>query len=179
MIKKILDNKSIEFLTSTIGTKINSIEIGDGEKEFNRSYGKLRINFNKGNIEIYNIETMVDFMGEKDDMSGFYCEINVEESFVPFIDEGVDKIFIDKDIERIAIIQDIISVNDEIAIFDEAIIFEGEEELMISRDWQYSESINFYHHSNYNLINPINKVVEYWNNFGEFDTSVERIIKYL
>ncbi len=179
MIEKTFDKSAIDFLKNTIGTRLLSIDIGESEKPFNRTYGKLRINFEKGSIELFNIEVPTKLMGDNDDISGFCCKVNATDKFVPYLKEKSENIYINDKVSGISIVRDTIVIADnlETAIFDEAIIFEMADcTYMLSRDWQYSELIHIHQHSDYDLVYPIQDVIENWNNFGEYKVNVTRTL---
>ena len=96
MINNIIDENSLAFFKNQIGESLVSIEIGESEKKFNRSYGKLRISFSDGTADICNIEKVTEFMGEVDDISGFSCEVIVNGRYSPYLDEATSVISIMK-----------------------------------------------------------------------------------
>lgn len=176
-MKRFIINEEVRgFLKSMVGSNISSIDIGDSEKEFNRSYGKMRINFNDGSLDVNNIESPTDILGEMDDISFFTFEMNNKDHFRPYMDEKASQIKIDEKIIDISIITDKIDIDGKYELeFDEAIIVKTpQNSWMIYREWQYSELIHITNNKGYDEVYPICDVIENWNNYGEYNVKVVR-----
>ncbi|MCD7827123.1 MAG: hypothetical protein LUG85_01105 [Clostridiales bacterium] len=178
MFKAKLSEEAINFLCKKIGKKLVSVELGESEAKFSRSYGNIRINFEENAIDLSNLEKPTPFLGKLDDISGFSAKIeDRNKPFVPYLNEKTHTIEINEKITSITVVNDNITINNGKwrIEFDEAIIIKTEENVyMISRDWQYSEIIQFSGHGNYDKIYPINSVIENQSNFGEFSVDVQR-----
>ena len=102
MFEAKLNKETIDFLCKSIGTNPVSIELGESEAKFSRSYGKIRINFDKSAIELSNLEQPTTFLDHLDDMSGFSCEIKDRNMpFMPYLDEKVITIPINEQITKL------------------------------------------------------------------------------
>lgn len=178
MIEKKFSNEIIDLLHKQIGSVLLSYEYGSGDSKFSRAYGNVRICFEKMAVELTNIEHPTPFFDDIEDMSGFSG--NIVDSFSPFktyLDEESNTTIINESIVKIEIIEDTIDINNGAyqIRFDEALIIKTEQNsYTFFRDWQFSEIIHFAKNENYCKLYPIQKIIENWNNDGEYNISVTR-----
>ncbi len=148
---------------------INSTFISYERDDFGFSaYGNLRINTNKTSIELTNLEKVVPFIKDEEEVAGFECQIvDKNTKFSPYCIIGSVEVKVDSLIKEIEIVNDFIYVNNgkyEIS-FDQAIIIKTETKtIMFSRDAWFSEDIFIYEHDDYDSIYPVSDERELFEN---------------
>ena len=148
---------------------INSTFISYERDDFGFSaYGNLRINTNKTSIELTNLEKVVPFIKDEEEVAGFECQIvDKNTKFSPYCIIGSVEVKVDSLIKEIEIVNDFIYVNNgkyEIS-FDQAIIIKTETKtIMFSRDAWFSEDIVIYEHDDYDSIYPVSDERELFEN---------------
>ena len=152
-------------------------------RTYNTAYGNLRINTDKGSIELSNIEREMPFFDVTEDIACLECKVsNSDVGFKPYCVEPFEIFKINEKIENIEIINDVIEVNDgeyEIS-FDRAIIFKTDKKyIMFSRDIWFSEVITINENNDYDAVYSIEEVVEAWSNEGENKVNVIRTSRKL
>lgn len=153
------------------------------EKTFDSAYGNLRINTDKGSIEVTNFEKTMPFFDIEEEIACFECKISEPNTeFKPYCIVPSEIYEIGQNIVGIEIINDFISVNDgeyEIS-FDRAIIFKTDKEaIMFSRGIWFSEVITISKNDDYDNIYSIDEVIEAWSNEGDNKVNVHRSIRQL
>lgn len=147
-------------------------------KTHNTTYGNLRINTNKGSIELSNIEREMPFFDITEDVACFECKVsNPAIEFKPYCIEPFEVFKIGGKIKNIEVVNDVIEVNDgEYTIsFDRAIIFRTDKiNIMFSRDIWFSEVITINEHDDYDSVYSIDEVIEAWSDEGENKVNVIR-----
>ena len=149
---------------------INSTFISYERDDFGFSaYGNLRINTNKTSIELTNLEKVVPFIKDEEEVAGFECQIaDKNTKFIPYCPgDPYCKIEVNSLIKEIEIVNDFIYVNDgeyEIS-FDQAIIIKTEAKtIMFSRSTWFSETISIDEHDDYDSVNPVSDERELFEN---------------
>ena len=148
---------------------INSTFISYERDDFGFSaYGNLRINTNKTSIELTNLEKVVPFIKDEEEVAGFECQIvDKNTKFSPYCIIGSVEVKVDSLIKEIEIVNDFIYVNNgkyEIS-FDQAIIIKTETKtIMFSRDAWFSEDIFIYEHDDYDSVYPVSDERELFEN---------------
>ena len=148
---------------------INSTFISYERDDFGFSaYGNLRINTNKTSIELTNLEKVVPFIKDEEEVAGFECQIvDKNTKFSPYCIIGSVEVKVDSLIKEIEIVNDFIYVNDgeyEIS-FDQAIIIKTEAKtIMFSRSAWFSETISIREHDDYDSIYPVSEERELFEN---------------
>ena len=180
MVYATLNEDMVELLKNLKFSNFISYECG---KTHNTAYGNLRINTNKGSIELSNIEREISFFDITEDVACFECKVsNSAIEFKPYCIEPFEVFEIDGKIENIEIINDVIEVNDgeyEIS-FDRAIIFRTDKkDIMFSRDIWFSEVITINENDDYDAVYSIDEVVEAWSDEGKNKVNVIRTSKKL
>lgn len=175
MVYATLNEEMIKLLRNL---KFSDLISYEGAKTHNTFYGNLRINTDKGSIELSNIKKTMPFFDITEDIACFECKVsNPEVKFKPYCIEPFEVFKIDGKIENIEIINDVVDVNDgeyEIS-FDRAIIFRTNKgDIMFSRDIWFSEVITMNENDDYDTIYPIDDVVETWSNDGDNKVNVIR-----
>ena len=148
---------------------INSTFISYERDDFGFSaYGNLRINTNKTSIELTNLEKVVPFIEDEEEVAGFECQIvDKNTKFSPYCIIGSVEVKVNSLIKEIEIVNDFIYVNDgeyEIS-FDQAIIIKTEAKtIMFSRSAWFSETISIDEHDDYDSVNPVSDERELFEN---------------
>ena len=150
----------------------------EGAKTSNTFYGNLRIHTDKRSIELCNIERTMPFFDISEDIACLECKLSDPTvTFKPHSTEPFEVFEMGGRIESIEIINDKIDVNDgeyEIS-FDRAIIFRTNEKcIMFSRGVWFSEVIMIYENDDYDVVYPVDEVIEAWSNDGENKVEVTR-----
>ena len=177
MLRKVFSKKDLALFKSIVGSQFISYECGIGEIQFSRAYGNMRLNFSDRSIELQNIETPTTYRDVTDDISGFSCRTcSINEEFKPYIEEETVVTEISEMVTGVEVVEDTISINNSCKIcFSSAVIIRTQiNSYMFCRTYQYNENIFFNKSEDYDAIYPIHKVIEDWNNEGEYQVSVER-----
>ena len=180
MVYVTLDKDMIELLKNL---KFSSLISYEGAKGKCTVYGNLRINTDKGSIELTNLQEIFPFYDAEEEMACLKCKVSDPSvEFIPYCITKHRQYEISGTIKNIEIINDEIEVNDgeyEIS-FDRAIIFRTDKGvIMFSRDIWFSEVIRISEDDNYDAIYPISDVIEAWFNEGTDKVNVKRTIKKL
>lgn len=175
MVYAALNDNMISLLKNLKGAKFISYECA---KTYNTAYGNLRINTDKGSLELSNIEKTLPFFDIEEDIACFECKIsNPNVEFKPYCIEPFGVFKIGETIESIEIINDIVNVNQgeyQISI-DRAIIIKTDKGIiMFSRGIWFSEEIGICENDDYDGKYSIDEVIEVWSNQGENIVSVNR-----
>lgn len=148
MIKSTLTDDELKLLSSMIGKNFISV-IRTEKDSYNRVFGNIAINVDGIFYEIKNELTVIDYFGDKEDVSRFYVRtLENKECFEPMIVLPIGEISINEIITDISIIQDQIIVEKtsggsiyEITM-DDAIILKTEKSVYaISREWSLEEEM--------------------------------------
>lgn len=180
MIYVTLDSYMEQLLRKMKKSVFVSYECG---KVFNNAYGNLRINTDVDSIELTNLQKVVPFFDDEEDVSGFMCkQVDKNSEFKPYCEETPQTFEVGESIKDIEIINDSISINDdefEIS-FDQAIIIRTESKvIMFSRNIWFSEIITISEHDDYDSLHPISQVIETWSDQGENRVNVRRTCRKL
>ena len=170
MINSILSDNERKLLSSLNGKSLVSI-IRTEKDSYNRVFGNIAINVDNHFYEIKNELTVIDYFGDKEDVSRFYVKkLETKESFEPMVALPVDEISINEIITDISIIQDKITVKEsngstiyEITM-DNAIIIKTEKSVYaISREWSLEEEMIIVKTTDYlRDIYSIEQIVSEW-----------------
>ena len=178
MIEVKFDNKMIKTLSQMIGKQFVSYKCGADTKQFLRSYGNILFILKDFSVELTNYQCAFPFFDRIEDVACFSCRLmNESEIFIPCCDEKVIEISINEKIKGIQIVNDTIFVkeeNYEISIDNALILMCEENTYIFSRDIWFSETIDIDKNKDINDIYPIKKVIEDWNNDGEYTVTVKR-----
>lgn len=148
MIKSTLTDDELKLLSSMIGKNFISV-IRTEKDSYNRVFGNIAINVDGIFYEIKNELTVIDYFGDKEDVSRFYVRtLENKECFETMIVLPIGEISINEIITDISIIQDQIIVEKtsggsiyEITM-DDAIILKTEKSVYaISREWSLEEEM--------------------------------------
>ena len=148
---------------------INSTFISYERDDYGIStYGNFRINTDKISIEVTNLEKVVPFIEDEEEVAGFECQIvDKNTKFSPYCIIGSAEVKVDSLIKEIEIVNDSICINDgeyEIS-FDQAIIIKTETKtIMFSRSAWFSEDISIDEHDDYDSIYPVSDERELFEN---------------
>lgn len=116
------------------------------------------------------------FKGEtKEEVFSFSCEK------IDVLKDG-KVIFVKEKIDEVSLIYDTITIPEKNyqIVFDMALIIKTEKHLyLISREWHFLECLNINLDKDYDDIYPIKKVMEDWNNFGNWQVDVDRKVERL
>ena len=142
------------------------------------TYGNFRINLDDYSIDVFNEVESRPFFDTIEDIAIFSCKkVNSKTPYVPYVIAETKVVPIEENIKAVEIITDEINVNDgeyEIT-FDEALIIHTEyQTIMFSKGVWFSESITISQDGNYGKVYPVDKVIEDWNNDGEYKVEVKR-----
>ncbi len=170
----------IRLLKELKGARFLSYECEDTNGD---AYGNLRINTDKMSVELTNIQQIMPFYTDEEEIACFACaKVDPEKKFKPYCITDTCKVDVGDKILGISIVSDEITMNDgeyEIS-FDRAVIITMEKRiLMFSRDIWFSEVIDISEHDNYDLRYPITEVIEAWSNEGRDKVEVKRTRKEL
>ena len=158
---------------------INSTFISYERDDFGFSaYGNLRINTNKTSIELTNLEKVVPFIEDEEEVAGFECQIvDKNTKFSPYCITGSAEVKVNSLIKEIEIVNDFICLNDgefEFS-FDQAIIIKTEAKtIMFSRSAWFSENILIDEHDDYDSIYPVSEAKELWSEEDTYNVKITR-----
>lgn len=180
MVYATLTGDMIELLKQLKFSNFVSYECG---KINNTAYGNLRINTDKGSVELSNIEREIPFFDITEEVACFECKVSDPSTeFKPYCLEPFETFEVSGTIKSIEIINDTINVNDgeyEIS-FDRAIIIKTENGvIMFSRDIWFSEVITISDNENYDSIYPVDEVIDAWSEQGVNKVDVIRTVRKL
>jgi len=141
--------------------------------------GKIYLRVGDGTIKISNEEKEIPWFKNKDtsdweEIFSFSCTETIE--------EGEQKISLKETIEKVKIITDYIKIpqkNYEIALDMAVIIVTEAHRYIISRGWHFEESLDINVDKNFDEIYPVAQILEEWNNFGEWEVEVNRVVQEL
>lgn len=180
MIDATLSKNMITILKGFKFSKFISYECG---KIFDSAYGNLRINTDKGSIEITNFQRTMPFFNTEEEVTCFECKkVDASTEFKPYCEEPFAIYNVEKEITSIEILNDYININDNeyVISFDQAIIFRIENDvIMFSRDAWFSENITISDNDDYNKIFPVDAAIELWSDEGDNQVRIDRTIKKL
>ena len=165
MVYMTLTKEMEDMLKSIINSTFISYECDDFVIS---TYGKFRINADKISIEVTNLEKVVPFIEDEEEVAGFECQIvDKNTKFSPYCITGSAEVKVNSLIKEIEIVNDFIYVNDgeyEIS-FDQAIIIKTEAKtIMFSRSAWFSETISIREHDDYDSIYPVSEERELFEN---------------
>ena len=165
MVYMTLTKEMEDMLKSIINSTFISYECDDFVIS---TYGKFRINADKISIEVTNLEKVVPFIEDEEEVAGFECQIvDKNTKFSPYCITGSAEVKVDSLIKEIEIVNDSICINDgeyEIS-FDQAIIIKTEAKtIMFSRSTWFSETISIDEHDDYDSVNPVSDERELFEN---------------
>ena len=180
MVYATLSGDMIELLKQLKFSNFISYECG---KINNTAYGNLRINTDKGSVELSNIEREIPFFDITEEVACFECKVSDPSTeFKPYCIEPFDVFKIGEKIKNIAVINDAININDgeyEIS-FDRAIIFRTDKkDIMFSRDIWFSEVITNNENDDSDAVYPAHEVIDAWSEQGVNKVDVIRTVREL
>ncbi|MBQ8375272.1 MAG: hypothetical protein IJX98_06865 [Clostridia bacterium] len=142
--------------------------------------GVIYIHANNVSIKVSNEEMQIPWFNHKElntieDIFVFHCEETFEKA-------RKNVVFVQEKIEEMELIADCVKIPKEeyeITLDMALIIITKAHRYVLSRGWYFGESLSIDVDKNYDEIYPIKQVVEEWNNFGEWEVKVNRVIEKL
>ncbi len=141
--------------------------------------GNVYLHVGGGTIRISNKEKQIPWFRNKDlsdieEIFSFSC--------VETFEQGEQTIAIKERIEEVELITDYIKIpqkNYEIALDMALIIVTEAHRYVISRGWHFGEYLDINVDKDYDDMYSAKQAVEEWNNFGEWEVEVNRVIQQL
>ncbi len=139
--------------------------------------GKIYLHVGDSTIKISNEEKQIPWFKNKDlsDRENIFCFHCEKFGCI----QKMDTVLVQEKIENIELITDYIKIPQEeyeIALDMALIIETNKHRYMFSRGWYFDESLEISVDKNYDDIYPIKQAVEEWNNFGEWEVDIKRVI---
>lgn len=186
MTNHCLSEKELNLLKTLITSKLFGFK-SQIKDSWNRIFGNILLVTDKGEIEIRNELTEINYLGCTEDVSKFYIKrITDHYPFHLMVDDTVFETPVNEILADIIIVKDEISVTDlqrksiyKIAI-DTAIILKTENSCyVISREWSLEEELIFVKTADYKKsVYSVENIIKDWSNEEEnLDASCKR--KYL
>ena len=179
MVEARFTNKMKDVLKSLKGFELvgySATEFYAGETVHD---GKVYLHVGDRTIKISNEGKQIPWfkhseLGDWEEIFSFSCEETFE--------KRKQKMVIKESIEKVEIVTDYIKIpqkNYEISLDMAVIIATKAHRYVISRGWHFGEYLDVNLDKNFDEIYPVARVLEDWNNFGEWEVEVKRIIQEL
>lgn len=177
MVQAVFSHEMREVLKNMAGHEFISYEYGEDAVP-GTAYGNIKLNFDDGSIDLRCEETPLPFFGEMEDVACFTCRrISSDDPFVPAVITSTNQVFINERIVSVSIITDNIDIDQGKYnfVFDVAVIIHCEHHtIMFARGIWFSEVITISYDDDYEMVFPMQRIIESWSNEGEYDVQVQR-----